>query len=86
MQFETDDIAHPGVQSCVDALSAIPDTCENRIKIKAYRCSLLKEKNSLEKEMTDEKCIYSVDTEGNFARGCEYPFDGKCRKVLNNKD
>jgi hypothetical protein len=78
LQFETDDIAHPGVQACVSALSSLPDNCVSRTNLKNYRCYLLQQRELLDNQMTVEKCSNSIKTEGLFVKGCEYPFDEKC--------
>lgn len=85
LQFETDDIAHSGVQSCVSALSSIPDNCLNRTQLKAYRCNILLERRLLKEGMSVQGCVNALETEGLFARGCEYPFDEKCIKQVNKK-
>ncbi len=82
LQFETDDIAHPGVVACDVALSGLPDTCESRVALKTFRCHLLQKSGTLNKEVTIDQCIRSVATEGLLGRGCEYPFEEECAKRM----
>jgi hypothetical protein len=79
LQFATDDIAHEGVQSCIEAFSIFTDNCQNRKNLKAIRCHLLK-MGELNKNISIEDCIPSMETEGSFVHGCEYPFDEECEE------
>jgi hypothetical protein len=83
LQHETDDIAHPGVQACYSEWMSKLDSCETRTQLKAERCRLLLSEEQFSHPRARSACITSMETEGYFVNGCEYPFTEQCIERLH---
>ena len=80
---ETDDIAHPKVQTCYSRWMSFPDSCEIRTMLKTERCRALLAHDLLVKIDSFSACVRSKQTEGYLVNGCDYPFAEECIDRVN---